>query len=181
MHRIFFALALPEQVRQQLADLQKRLEPAAGAVKWVEKDNFHLTLQFIGSVDESRLRQLLRNAEAAAACCTKFTITLAGVGAFPSTAKPRVIWTGVTEGRKELRELVQALNIALDKLPDKPFSPHVTLGRVRPGRVVNFAQTLQAGSSFYTEPIKINSFYCWQSTLTRSGPIYRQLKEFTLL
>lgn len=180
MPRIFFALSLPESVRQQLITLQARLGVAANAVKWVGKENLHLTLQFIGEVTELKLRQILQGAEMAAACCAKFSMMLADVGVFPSPAQPRVIWAGVSEGKEELTKLAQALDIALGRLPEKSFAPHVTLGRFRSGQISNIANALQTEELFRTEVITVESFYCFESTLTRRGPIYRQLKEIIL-
>src|SRR6266550_4708422 len=139
--RLFVAVDLSEEARQAMAAEQKRIAAAlAGrqtSLKWVRPEHLHLTLVFLGSVDEERARAgvdaIGRDVDAA-----PFDLVFDGVGAFPPHGEPRVLWTGVTHGaaelvalHRELRQRAAALGIALEA---RPFIPHLTLGRWRASR-----------------------------------------------
>ena len=144
--RLFVAVDLSEEARQAMAAEQKRIASALGvgqtSLKWVRQEHMHLTLVFLGSVDEPRARTVVdvigRDVDAA-----PFDMVFDGVGAFPPHGEPRVLWTGVTQGAADLvalhRELGQraaALGIALE---DRSFHPHLTLGRWRESRAAVIA------------------------------------------
>lgn len=180
MSRIFFALTLPEEIRANLLALRRRLALAPGAVKWVESENLHLTLYFIGDVDKSRMPQLLQRAAAAAADSLKFTVSVRGVGVFPTINRPRVLWAGVEEGQSEIIKLAHALNKSFGNTQRQSFSPHITIGRIRPGKQINIKPFLLQEAQFYAGTFKVSSFTCFASTLTRQGPVYRVIKEILL-
>src|SRR6185503_14853417 len=131
--RLFVAVDLSEEARRAMAAEQKRIAAALGgrqtSVKWVRPEHMHLTLVFLGSVDEARAGAVVdaigRDVDAA-----PFDMVFDGVGVFPPHGEPRVLWTGVRQGAAELvtlhRELGQragALGIALD---ERAFHPHLT-------------------------------------------------------
>ena len=179
MPRIFFALDLPEQIRENLAQLQSSIPHASCAVKLVEKENFHLRLLFCGEVTEATLQQMLQQAQPVANTFPSFTFGIGGVGVFPSPARPRVFWTGIREGREHLMRLATSLSRALGVLPGHAFTPHLTLGRVRQGKSVNSRGFLEQ-TDFYAGAFTADRFFCVESILTRRGPVYTKLKEFML-
>jgi len=129
------------QVRQALVracdELRRALGPDAGRVKWVRPDQFHFTLRFFGELGPAEVVEAAEALRRTAAATAPFRLTVAGLGAFPSVRSPRVIWAGTGEGREELVALARRLEDELAAAgfgrEARPFEPHLTLGRVRPG------------------------------------------------
>jgi 2'-5' RNA ligase len=125
---------VPQPVQRQIAQLQGELARLLPGVRWADPATVHLTLRFFGDVAEEALENIGKVMLCVGRLFTPFQIEVAGVGAFPSTARPRVIWLGMTGG-----ESLKALHAALDQglreigFPgeERPFTPHLTLGRSR--------------------------------------------------
>jgi len=124
MHRLFVAIDLPDEVKNALGTLCSGL---AGA-KWVKREQMHLTLRFIGDVDDERFEAI--KSELGSVKSAPFEMHLEGVGQFPVKGKPRVLWVGV-KAHPALAELYGKVNNTLNGLDlppeDYPFSPHITL------------------------------------------------------
>lgn len=135
--RLFVALELPAPILDALAQTQDALQAQMPrrAVRWVRGEGIHLTLKFLG---ETPARQREPIAAAVAAACAGYgplTLRAAGLGCFPNPARPRVVWVGLEGDLAALGALQRAVESALEPLgfrPEgRPFSPHLTLGRVR--------------------------------------------------
>jgi len=124
-------------VRARLAAEVERLRPLARDVAWVARDNLHLTLKFLGGVEPDRLDTLAETLTTAVARRPVFALTVRGLGAFPSRTRARVLWAGVDAGAA-LATLATGIDAAVEPLgfarEARPFSAHVTLGRVREPR-----------------------------------------------
>ncbi|NLM45464.1 MAG: RNA 2',3'-cyclic phosphodiesterase [Firmicutes bacterium] len=179
MPRIFFALDLPEKIKDNLVQLQLKIPHASSAVKLVERGNLHLTLLFCGEVTDEALQQMLLQAQAAARAFSCFTVSIGGVGVFPSPSRPRVFWAGVREGGEQLTRLAAALSRAVGIVPGNPFSPHLTLGRVRQGKRASSGSFLEQ-KDFFAGIFTADRFFCLESTLTKHGPVYTKVREFML-
>jgi 2'-5' RNA ligase len=137
MRRVFVAVPLPERARAEIealvAAVRAKSDPDVRDVRWVRLDGLHLTLRFIGPVDESAIVGLTEAVDAAAALTTSFEVTVAGAGAFPSTARPRTIWLGVEGGADHLAataaRVEDALAAAGVERSERPFRAHLTLAR----------------------------------------------------
>lgn len=177
--RLFFAVDLTDIARQEVSALQEPLRAACADVKWIEPENLHLTLKFFGEVREERLPELQQAAREAAASTSPFPIYLEGVGAFPGTRHPRVIWVGVGEGKQPLEALARTLEQACERLgfppEERPFSAHLTIGRSRSG-----SEPLTAPPFKTSEPIRVDRLVLFQSKLSPHGPIYTPLAEIPL-
>ena len=140
--RLFVALEPPDPVRRRLAAAQAGLRGAAGvhadAVRWVEPDRMHLTLQFLGAVPEERLAAIRDAVEGVAAGARPLRLEVRGAGGFPTARRSRVVWGGVGGDLAGLGALVEALGRALGPLGfpagERAFTPHFTFGRSRDGR-----------------------------------------------
>lgn len=140
--RLFFAVALPDTVREKLAALEESLrDQAPGApVSWVVPQNIHLTLRFLGDTDERLLPRLREEAGSVAGAVPPFSLVLEKVGTFGGRSSPRVVWVGVRDdaGKAHLRVLGEGLERAARKLgftpEERAFSAHATLGRIRDAR-----------------------------------------------
>jgi 2'-5' RNA ligase len=133
--RVFVALEITDEVRERIGTVQQRLKAVGAHVGWVLPENIHLTVAFLGDVFESVLPVLAVGLDEAVAAIPAFTLTVQGLGTFGPPRVPRVVWAGMAApppGIFKLHEAVagvlKASGIAVE---DRPFAPHLTLGRVR--------------------------------------------------
>jgi 2'-5' RNA ligase len=129
----------------------ERLRPVAAGIAWVAADNLHVTLKFLGEVEDGRVDPVLEALRAAVAASEPFDLDVRGLGAFPSPGRPRVLWAGIDRGAQALAAVAGRVEAALTRLgfaPEgRPFAAHVTLGRVRePRRDPALAAALVAGA-----------------------------------
>jgi 2'-5' RNA ligase len=185
--RTFLAVAVPDDLNTKLNRLQQQLAGEVPEARWAMIPPFHATLAFLGDVVDADLPAVCRAAADAVAGFGPFELTLEGIGAFPSPARPRVVWAGVAgAGLDALRQVQAAVAEAVAEAhyptDDKPFHPHVTLGRLKPGRgpgcdltrLVNHYKTWHAG------PFAVPEVVTFASTLTREGPAYAPLARARL-
>src|SRR5436305_8279934 len=107
--RTFIAVDPGKELRSRCATLQETISRAGADVKWVEKDNLHVTLLFLGEVDDRTLPAVCRAVALVAGRHEGFTLAVEGVGCFPNPRRPRVVWAGVGAGTRELVALHEAL------------------------------------------------------------------------
>ena len=183
--RCFIAVELEESVKGELGRLQKRLAKRLRGnefgINWVKPERIHLTLKFLGEVDETLVPEICSAVSEAAEHFSQFEIELSGLGCFPPNNRPaRVLWAGITTEGEVLGELAGAIDTNLGVLDFEPerrkFSPHLTLARIKQpnaGKAVRNlvekeAVEIIAGQS-------VGEITVFQSELTRSGPIYTSL------
>ncbi len=132
--RAFVAVELGAGTTSYLERLIKQLKGQVADVRWSRPEQLHLTLKFVGEVDNRELPQLCDRVRAACFELPPFSLELKGLGAFPQNKPPRVLWVGVEEGTDELRALAERLDEQLAGLgiprETRQFTPHLTLGRV---------------------------------------------------
>jgi RNA 2',3'-cyclic 3'-phosphodiesterase len=174
--RLFVAIDLPEEIRDQLSAMCFGLPGA----RWVEKEQIHLTLRFIGEVDGGVFRDI-RDALAAIRS-EAFTMRLKSVGHFPPRKQPRVLWVGVEANSSlvQLRNRVEKALVQAGLEPEhRKFAPHITLARLREpplGKLTNFL----AGNALYTsKPFAVTEFHLYSSTLTAREAVHT--REVTYL
>lgn len=180
--RTFIAIELSEEIRNALAQIQSHLKYAGADVKWVEKNNIHLTLKFLGEIDDKKCEKVKAVLDQIAAEFKPFELDLKDIGAFPKIEFPRVIWVGLDKGAKESTEIAKKIDEALSKTgfqeETRPFAAHLTVGRVRSSKN---KEVLKEKITDYQLPITkseiIPSIILFQSTLTPKGPIYTKLHE----
>jgi len=138
--RLFLAIAVPPEVRAEIARAQSQLQRHAppGVIRWTKPEQFHVTLKFLGDVPAEQVAGLEQSAAPVCAGFAPLKLSARGIGFFPNEGKPRVIWAGADDGPGEMAELFRQLDEALRWLApaEKPerFSGHITLGRFKPGR-----------------------------------------------
>jgi 2'-5' RNA ligase len=134
--RCFIGVDIGGEIRRNAAALQEQLARTGAGVKWVEPENMHITLLFLGDVDDRDIHNICKAIEAVVRDEGPFPFTISGIGAFPTMRRPKVIWAGVTEGSETLKLLQESLEAELlDKdlysKEDRGYTPHLTLGRTR--------------------------------------------------
>jgi len=175
--RLFVALNLPKKERLRIHRAARDLREAELPVRWVEPDNFHITLKFLGQVHDDRVGDVARTMEKVASSTGAFPMTLEGFGAFPTIRRPRVLWLGV-EASPELRCLKQDVEWALGDCGFEPetraFHPHVTLGRANgkdSAGAFRGLDELVAGLEFHGT-VRVHRLDLMRSHLSREGARY---------
>jgi 2'-5' RNA ligase len=134
--RTFIAVGIDKTIRDHAVTLQETLGRSGADVKWVEPENLHVTLLFLGEVDDRELPAVCRVVADVAAGLAPFEMSVEGAGAFPNARRPKTLWVGVGEGLEELVTLHDALEPPLLDLgcyrrEERQYTPHLTLGRVK--------------------------------------------------
>lgn len=180
--RLFVAIELSEEIREALAQIEAHLKYSGTDVKWVNKDNIHLTLKFLGEVSEEKAKEISAILDGIAKTTKPFEISLNGIGAFPKIEYPRVIWVGLDRGVAESSRLAGRIDEELSKVgfekESRPFAAHLTIGRVRsPKNKEKLREKLTNCQLLTVNCQLISSLALFQSTLTPKGPIYTKLHE----
>jgi 2'-5' RNA ligase len=179
--RTFVAIELVDPARTAVADYLSALRPTGG-VAWTRPENLHLTLKFLGNVATARLGEVTQGLAQATAASAAFTMTVAGVGGFPSVARPRILWVGCKA--PALPPLAAAIDAACVRLgfaaEERAFHPHVTLGRVRDGKRGSFPfLATDGGRAFGTSAAA--AVVLFASKLGSGGARYTPLATLPLL
>lgn len=162
--------------------MQERTEAYLDGVRWVKPSGMHLTVKFIGEVEEKKLPAITAAMSAAVAAVSPFILQLGGAGVFPSPRKASVIWTGLTAGKKQLQNISASINRHLEErgfIPERRrYIPHLTLGRLRrPQPAPLIERFLEAEKGFLTENSAAGSLVLYQSKLTGQGAQYTVIDE----
>ena len=186
--RCFIAVELEEAIQRELGRLQQRLRRKLSPnakVRWVKTDRIHLTLKFLGEVDDAVINQVCSAASEAAAQVEPFDFEIGNCGCYGSPASARVLWVGVTAGQESLDKLHRAVDkqLALAGFPPerRRFSAHLTLGRIKDSKTGRSVRALID----QLEPVTIGAqgvteLTVFQSELIPEGPVYTALHHGAL-
>ncbi|HEX5080872.1 MAG TPA: RNA 2',3'-cyclic phosphodiesterase [Blastocatellia bacterium] len=165
--RTFIAIEIPSEIKSALAALQTQLRRAGADASWTKPENLHLTLNFLGEVDERRIVEVEKACVLSAAEFQPFTLSLKDTGVFPNERQPRVLWAGlsgdvgiVVEMRARLDERLALIGFKRD---EKKFHPHLTIGRLKSNKKIRellalaYAYQLPALSFAVTEIVLMKS------------------------
>lgn len=178
MLRLFTGLALPILLRQRLALLGDGGIPGA---RWTERENFHLTLTFIGEVNEAEAEDIDAALETIRA--PRFPLRLQGTGSFSARNDPKVLWAGVADSpalrrlKEKIDRALQRAGIAFEK---RKYTPHVTLARLKNADEGKIAEFMQQHNLFTTEEFDVDEFLLFRSHQTKHGSAYEALREYPL-
>lgn len=172
-----------------LARLQNRLKTGSQApVKWVDPESVHLTLKFLGNIDTGLTGRITAALEEACRGIRPFSLEISRLGVFPNARRVRVVWVGLTGETEKLGQLQKRLDDGLAPLGFKaelrPFTPHLTLARVReqagPDERQALGQLVAGTAVEGGGSVNVNTIHLMRSQLTRSGPIYTQISSVIL-
>jgi len=187
--RSFIAIELPHEVKSALAELQAGLQPdKQPSVKWVDPYSIHLTLKFLGDIAAAKISDITSTIEEASREIAPFSLEVKGLGVFPNFKRVRVVWVGVGGDTSRLKLLQQRIESNLVPFgfarESRPFTPHLTLARVReriaPTEQQSFGQLIAEASFEAAHQFTVDSINLMRSQLTREGAIYRQLTAVSL-
>jgi 2'-5' RNA ligase len=188
--RTFIAVPLPPELLDELGALQRRLEQRtpAGSVRWVRPEGIHLTLKFLGDVPAGRVADFDKALEAVSRHAPSCSFSVRGLGCFPNTRRPRVVWVGVDEPSGRLATLQDGVEEAMAHFGHRPegrgFSPHLTLGRVRrntsASQAADVGNTIEAMEIGQIGQVRVDRFALIRSVLKPTGAEYTTLHEYPL-
>jgi RNA 2',3'-cyclic 3'-phosphodiesterase len=187
--RSFIAIELPQAIQQKLDEIMTSLKsPRTSTVRWVPAHNIHLTIKFLGDVSPVNMETLMKMLKAEVSLQRAFSISIAGVGAFPTIHRPRVLWVGIT-APPQLASLVRLVEGETEKLgygtEERPFSPHLTLGRVSqnatPEQVHQVAEALVGLKVGELGTAEVRELLLFKSDLKPTGAEYTPLLKVPLL
>ena len=180
MTRLFVAITLDEKIKEKITALNEKFPKNVIKAKFVPKDNIHITLKFIGEKRDNDIIETLKHSHDDIG---SFSLHITGVGAFPHSFAPKIIWVGAN-GQK-IGELAQSIDDHLAtvgiKKEQKPYKAHITFARVKSvyeKKDVN--DIIQSLSDIEIGTQDVTSFSLVKSTLTPKGPIYTTIKDFFL-
>jgi 2'-5' RNA ligase len=188
--RSFVAIELPDEVARGLAltitCLRKRLP--GSDIRWVTPGNIHITLKFLGEVRVSQIDRVRDTLEAVCAGAAPLHLGIDKLGAFPSTRAPRIVWAGLQGDIEQLACLAGQVDLALEPLAfpreNRPFTPHLTVGRVRDHAADSTRNALTAALS--STPVNAGLMFeasavsLMKSRLTPAGAMYSRTAHLPL-
>jgi len=187
--RSFIAIELSDEVSESLSSLIQRLKPEKHPqVKWVAAEGVHLTLKFLGGVYSDQIPGITEAIRSAARGVPPFELKVGGLGAFPNTQQPRVIWVAVAGDVKRVKTLQRGIDDALSHLgfprEKRPFTPHLTLGRMKDrassGDKARIGKLVTATEYAGGAAMRVTGVSLMKSTLTPSGAVYNRLESIVL-
>ena len=177
--RLFIAIDLPEEIKQSLADIKDSFDKDTGKIRWITKENLHITLKFLGEMNKDKQEEVTKILNKIT--FSPFTLHFSSFGVFPNSDKIRIFWTGL-EPKDKLFDLHKIIDTSLSEHfpPNQNFLAHVTLARIKSLKdKETFLETIHKlkPPSLKTD-INIKQFHLYESVLTPGGPVYTKLETF---
>jgi 2'-5' RNA ligase len=182
--RSFISINLPDGIKRSMAELIAELKKPETDVAWVPAEKIHLTLKFLGNTDDSLIPKIKEHISKKLSHYNAFYIKIVGIGCFPSEKRPRVLWVGMensdllTSIQKDMDTEAAEFGFALEA---RPFSPHLTIGRVRSQKGI--AEMIRRFSEFRTADfgiVEVKSIHIMKSELKPAGAEYTSLAEIPI-
>ncbi len=181
--RLFVAIDIDNKIKKQIGERMKQLNSPDFRLKLVEPVNLHITVKFLGEVNEDSVHDIENKISNVVKNIEPFTLSLGNVGFFGSNNYIRVIWIDVLDGKEELVNIIEQMNEKLKYVRDenhKP-NPHVTIARVKfGGRNDRLLHKIKEMSNVKFGEMFVKHLSLKKSELSRSGPIYTDVKQFSL-
>jgi 2'-5' RNA ligase len=184
MKRIFIAIKIDpeEELLKMISSLKTGLKNES--IKWTETSNIHITLVFLGDTEEKRIKEIDVILSGICSGFGSFDLSLSGAGIFRSLRDPRIIWTGINNS-KELNDLNKLISVKLREtgthLEERPFSPHLTLGRIK--RLTDtheLARLIENYKDKEIQRVRVSEIVLFESVLRPEGPVYKPLGRYSL-
>ena len=186
--RLFVAIELNDDARRAIAVEQKRLADTLGSLsslKWVRPEHMHLTLAFLGEIEEAQAVAVIDAMGEDIDEAQPFAIVLAGLGVFPPRGAPRVLWVGLSTGRREAidlqRRVVERLSRIGVTLEERSFHPHLTLARWREARPVDYQRVGAADRGLEVARVEVAAVTLFRSRLSSAEPTHTAIARAPLV
>ena len=176
--RTFIAIEIPKTVISKIRELQDAIKASGFKIRWVRAENIHLTLKFLGDIEESKIVEIAEAVSKTAEEHSPISLKAKGIGVFPGIKRPRVLWVGLAgqlEALVKLQTTLDENSIVLDFPREKrPFKGHLTMGRIK-DRI-----DVMAFRRFESETFTAGQIILYKSELKPSGAVYTKLVSVSL-
>jgi len=181
--RCFLALPISGKLKEKFRHIVHGLQDTRADVKWVKLENLHLTLKFLGDIEDNKLENI---SSVVRDCCRgvgPVTSYLTQLGGFPDMHHPKILWVALGDSKKKIEGMVEVLERELAKVgiikEERPFKPHITIGRMKSlANLKNLSCAIQQITFEDTTEEPFDRIILYKSTLTPQGPIYEVLNAF---
>lgn len=182
--RVFIGIKLDERVHEEIEKFLAPFKKISSPIRWVNPENVHITLKFIGEVPEEKYAKIEKNLAEAEFDTGPFDLRLAGCGKFGRDNTLNIFWIGITPS-DPLTRIFKKIENTLAKLgiekENRPFKPHITVGRNKKNfNFRSFSQLIEEKSDHLIAELNVDHFQVFKSQLRPEGPIYTILKEIPL-
>jgi len=177
--RTFIAIEIPQNIKEKIYEAFEKEREKEKGIKWVEKENLHITLKFLGEIDEGKVKEIEKILDEIPLKFKSFEAKLEEMGGFPDFKNPRVLWIGVSP-KEKIKEIFEFIEERIEKekmdieKEGREFHPHITIARIKGKGKFSFERKK------FLENFKINKIALFKSDLMPEGPIYTLLKEVKL-
>jgi len=183
--RVFVAIDIDDEIKNKIFEIQQEFKKINCNIKYVEKQNLHITLKFIGEVDITKKEIIKETLSRSLIEEKKFSININSLGCFPNLSGPRILWVGIEEGKKELVFLSEKIDNELSRInikkETKKFDPHITIGRIKSNYKISvLKEKIKELSIKNFGSFEVGSIVLYESILKSTGPYYNRLETFIL-
>ncbi|MDP8218438.1 MAG: RNA 2',3'-cyclic phosphodiesterase [Candidatus Theseobacter exili] len=183
--RCFIAVEFNKNEKKILSQIQKDLSNPEDQIHWVSPDNLHLTLKFLGDVEEEKAPVINEFIQCLAGVWPSFGYELRGLGSFPNIKLPRILWIGSGKGKDELIRLAREVDRGMGQLRFKregrKYTPHITIGRVKYLKRLNILrEKLAKNRETLYSVVNVDRISLIRSTLTPKGPVHEVIGSFPM-
>jgi 2'-5' RNA ligase len=182
--RTFVAIELPSETKEKIEETITPFRKLNLSISWVKPKNLHLTLKFLGEVDEEKIDDIVSILAQGVKEEQRFKMDLKDFGAFPDFKKARVLWIGIEKGKESLIRIQNKVEEGLSNIgfpqEKKGFSPHLTIARVKSPKGIERLTEQIKNVNFVAEDIEVDELILMRSQLHPQGAIYTPLETFKL-
>lgn len=182
--RSFIAVDTAPEVKAAIVDVEERLRATNVEVRWESIEKFHITLKFLGNVEEAKLHSLENRLEEVLRPFSAFTMTYHGVGCFPNQHHPRVVWIGAENEDGTLRRIQGTIEEVSESFgfqrEERQFHPHITIGRVKGAKNLKALVSELGNTTFGPHSSLVKEVLLMKSDLKPSGSVYTVLRTIHL-
>jgi 2'-5' RNA ligase len=183
--RCFIAIDISDDIKKSIAKVIENLGYKIKGIKWVDPQNIHLTLKFLGEIDDKKINLINERLSILSKRHSVFDVSISNVGGFPNLKNPKVLWVGINDSEK-LTNLYNELENALFEIgfgkENRKFSPHLTIARIKDKRDADLIlRHIMEYKNYFFGEMKVCEIVLMKSTLKPSGAEYTKLNVFKLL
>ena len=176
--RTFLGISLSDGLRQRLAAMQQTLSRTGARVLWTQPEAMHVTLLFLGDLDDQKLVKVCQAVDRQTTRFPRFAMAIRGLGGFPTPRRPKILWAGIHDGATELVQIYQHFEqLFAESIGYQPeerdYTPHITLGRIKADEASQrIAHELPRYSDHAFGDMPVSEIHVFRSELRREGPEY---------
>jgi 2'-5' RNA ligase len=183
--RSFIAIKIPDEIKKNMVTIQEQLKKAKVEASWPRAEGMHLTLKFLGDVPETRITEIVNGLQTAAEGIGQLRLEVKGIGTFPNSQNPRVVWIGISGDIEKLTKLQGAVEDTMARIglerDKRKFAAHLTLGRIK--NIRSRDQWLAVLAELRDRSLSgfdATSIYLMKSELKSAGAVYEEMGRVDL-